>query len=567
MSVYQREYNPKKPKGIENKKAYLVGSGIASLAAAFYLIRDGHMDGKNITIFERKDINGGALDGIGDPENGYIIRGGREMEEHYECTWDMFADIPSLEDPNKTVLDEMKEINDWDPNVSAQRVIKSGGERVPVKTLGLEEKHIKQLTKLFLMKEEDLGAMTVEEFFDPSFLETDMWLLWRSMFAFQNWHSVVEMKRYMERFIHLLPGMTELRDILFSKYNQYDSFVIPLIRWLKEHGVNFVNNTQVIDLDIDITEKEKVVTGIHLIQNGEKKYIKTTRDDLVFVINGSMTENSTLGSMDKAPELNTELGPVWSLWKNIAAKDPAFGRPEVFYENIDKTKWESFTMTFKDSKMADVLRDLTGRDPYSGRVVTGGIVTIKDSNWLMSVTCSRQPHFANQPDNVLVLWAYGLFPDNEGNYIKKKMSECTGEELLRELLYHLGVEGDLMEEIVDSAIVIPAMMPHITSQFMPRVKGDRPEVVPEGSVNLAFLGQFVEIENDCVFTVEYSVRSAIIAVYKLLNLDKKVPEIYPSKYDIRHVINATKTLYSGKPLPGEFFVKKLLKDTSLEDLM
>ncbi|AEX85313.1 oleate hydratase [Marinitoga sp. 1135] len=567
MGSYHLKYHPKKPEGIENKKAYLVGSGIATLAAAFYLIRDGHMDGKNITIFERKNVNGGALDGAGNFEDGYIIRGGREMEEHYECTWDLFGDIPTLEDPERTVLDDMKEINDWDPNVAAKRVIQNRGEKVDTSTLGLKEHHIKQLTKLFLAKEEDLGDLTVEQFFTPDYLETNMWLLWRSMFAFQPWHSVVEMKRYMERFIHLLPGMTELRNILFSRYNQYDSFVLPLVKWLKDHGVKFENNTLVTDLDIEINEKEKVVTGIHIVKDGKEQVIKTTRDDLVFVINGSMTENSTLGSMDKAPELNRELGPVWSLWKNIAAKDPAFGRPEVFYENIDKTKWESFTVTFKDSKMADVIKEITNRDPYSGRVVTGGIITIKDSNWGMSFTFSRQPHFANQPDDVLVMWAYGLFADNEGDYIKKKMSECTGEELLRELLYHIGVEGELMEEIVDSAIVIPAMMPHITSQFMPRVKGDRPEVVPEGSVNLAFLGQFVEIKDDCVFTVEYSVRSAVIAVYKLLNLDKEVPEIYPSKYDIRHVINATKTLYGNKPLPGEFFVKKLLKDTSLEGLI
>ncbi len=569
MGSYQMKYHPKKPEGIKNKKAYLVGSGIATLSAAFFLIRDGHMDGKNITIFERKNINGGALDGIGNLEDGYIIRGGREMEEHYECTWDLFGDIPTLENPERTVLDDMKEINDWDPNTAACRVIQNKGERVDASTLDLSKSHIKQLTKLFLAREEDLKDITVEQFFTPDYLETNMWLLWRSMFAFQPWHSVVEMKRYMERFIHLLPGMPELRNILFSRYNQYDSFVLPLVKWLKDRGVKFENNTLITDLDIEIMDNKKIVTGIHLVKNGKESTIKTGKDDLVFVINGSMTENSTLGSMNEAPKLNKELGPVWSLWKNIASKvkDGSFGNPKVFYDNIDKTKWESFTVTLKDSKMADVLKKITKRDPYSGKAVTGGIITIKDSNWGMSFTMSRQPHFANQPDNVLVLWAYGLFVDNEGNYIKKKMSECTGEELLRELLYHLNIGGKLMEEIIDSAVVIPAMMPHITSQFMPRVKGDRPEVVPEGSVNLAFLGQFVEIEGDCVFTVEYSVRSAMMAVYELLDLDKKVPEIYPSKYDIRHIVNATKTLYGKNPLPGEFFIKKLLKGTSLENLL
>ncbi len=566
MGSYQN-INTLKPEGIENKKAYLVGGGISSLAAAVYLIRDGHMDGKNITILERKNINGGALDGAGNAEDGYIVRGGREMEEHYECCWDLFGTIPSIKNPERTILDEFREINIIDPNESVCRLLHKRGEKADSSTLGLEEKHIKQLSKLFLASEEALGNLTVEQFFDPTFLETNMWLFWRTMFAFETWHSVVEWKRYMQRFMHLLPGMNKLKGILFSEYNQYDSMVLPVVRWLESHNVVFENETLVTDLNMDITQNEKIVTGIHITRNGKEEIIETTKNDLVFITNGSMTENSTLGSMNKAPELNRGAGAVWNLWDNIAKKDNSFGRPEVFHSNIDKTKWESFTMTFKDSKMVDVLKNLTGNDPYSGTGTTGSVVTFKDSNWLMSFTCSRQPHFANQPDDVIVLWAYGLFPDNVGDYINKKMSDCTGEELLRELLYHLGVEEDLIQEITDSAIVIPVMMPYITSHFMPRVKGDRPQVVPEGSVNLAFLGQFTEIEDDCVFTVEYSVRSAITAVYTLLDLEKQIPKIHSSKYDIRVLASAAKALYSDKPLPAESIIKKLLKDTTLEGLI
>jgi oleate hydratase len=137
---------------IENKskKAYLVGGGIASLAAAFYLIQDGHLEGKNITILERCPIAGGSMDGCGNEKDGYIIRGGREMEEHYECTWDLFGQIPSIYEDNKTVLEEFKQLNDRDPNFSTCRVIKSGGEKVDVSSFGLSEGHIKQLLKLLL---------------------------------------------------------------------------------------------------------------------------------------------------------------------------------------------------------------------------------------------------------------------------------------------------------------------------------------------------------------------------------------------------------------------------------
>lgn len=562
-----RNINTDKPDGIEKRKAYMVGSGIASMAAAFFLVRDGRMPGENITIFERKDINGGALDGSGNAEEGYVIRGGREMEEHYECTWDMFSQIPSLKNPGKTILDEFVRINRWDPNKSAARVIHKRGEKADSSTLGLKKRHVKKLSKLFLAREEDLGKTTVQEYFDTSFRNTNFWLFWRTMFAFEPWHSVVEMKRYMLRFIHLMPGMNSLQGILFSEYNQYDSFIRPLMNWLKAKGVNFSNNSLVTDLDMEIGSSEKKVTAIHVVREGQEDKITVGETDLVLVTNGSMTENSSLGDSDRAPELIREPGAVWNLWDNIAKKDSSFGHPLVFHGDIDKTKWESFTVTLKDSKIAGVLENLTGIDPYSGKGATGSVVSIKDSNWLMSFTMSRQPHFENQPDNVLVLWGYGLFPDRKGDYINKKMSECTGHELLRELLYHLNVEGELMEDIVKSAIVKPVMMPYITSQFMPREKGDRPEVIPEGSQNLAFLGQFAEISDDCVFTVEYSVRSAMMAVYGLLNLEKEIPPVYGSRFDIRAVTAAAKTMYSGKPLPGERLIKRFLKNTSLEGLI
>lgn len=567
MGNYER-INTLKPEGIENKKAYLIGGGISSLAAAEYLIRDGHMDGKNITILEQKNISGGALDGSGNAKDGYLARGGREMEEHYECVWDLFGEIPSLEDPEITVLDNFRELNLEDPNYSNCRAIANRGEKLDFSSLGLEKHHVKQLTKLFLVKEESLGATTVKEFFDDSFLETDMWLFWRSMFAFETWHSVVEMKRYMHRFMHLMPGMSKMEGLVFTKYNQYDSMVLPLKKSLEAQGVVFALNTQVTDLDIDITDNKKTVTGIHLKSNGNKEeFIKTSKNDLVFLTNGSMTENTTLGSMDKAPILDRSEGGCWSLWKKVAEKDDSFGNPEVFCSDIDKTKWESFTITAKGPKMRKLIEKFAERKIEPHKTVTGGIITAKDSNWLLSVTVNRQPQFTDQPDDVIVLWAYALFPDKKGDFVKKKMSDCTGRELLQELLYHLGIDEKDMPEYIDNSIVIPAMMPYITSQFMPRVKGDRPQVVPEGSINLAFLGQFAEIKDDCVFTVEYSVRSAIMAVYTLLGLEKNPPEIYPSQYDIRVVANAAKTMYSGRALPAESIIKKLLSNTTLEDLI
>ena len=570
MNNYQR-INPRKPEGIENKRAFLIGSGIASLAAAEYLMRDGHMQGSQITIYEQGSLSGGAMDGAGNPEDGFIARGGREMEAHYECLWDLYGAVPSLEEEGRTVLDEFREINEADPNFSNVRVISNRGEKYRHTDLGLHEKNTHELTQLLLTKEEDLGAQTVEEYFKSNFLETDMWLYWRSMFAFEPWHSVVEMKRYMQRFIHLMPGMSTMRDLLFTKYNQYDSLILPLKKLLESKGVNFVYNTTVTDLEIDIKQDQKMVTAIHLNQNGQDDVVKTTANDFVFFTNGSMTENSSLGDMENAPVLDRSEGAVWNLWKKVAFKDTAFGKPEVFCSDIDKTKWESYTITAKGSKMRKLLESYAEREFLPNKTATGGIITVKDSSWLLSVTVNRQPQFKNQPADTTVAWAYALFPDNKGDFIDKKMSECSGRELLQELLYHFGIDEEDMAAYVDECKVIPAMMPYITSQFMPRVPGDRPEVIPEGSVNLAFLGQFCEIKDDCVFTVEYSVRSAIMAVYGFLNLEKPVPEIYPSRYDIRALAAAVKTMKTDDEgivkKVIESVVKKKLANTTFEELI
>jgi oleate hydratase len=556
----------KKPTGIERKRAFLIGGGIGSLAAAFYLIHDGHMHGNRITIFENLEVLGGSMDGSGDEKKGFLVRGGREMEEHYECSWDLFSHIPTVEDPSRTVLEDLREVNRADPNVAACRLVHKHGEKIDRDTLGLSGQHILQLEKLVMATEEELGAQTIAGYFDPTFFETDMWYYWRSMFAFENWQSLVEMKRYMHRFIHHLPGLSRLRGILFSRYNQYESMILPLQMWLEEQGVNFSLATRVTDLTMDIRPGSKTVTAIHLERGGCAEVIPTTKDDLVFFTCGSMTENSTIGSMDRPAGINRGPGAVWELWKRVAAKDPSFGKPDVFCGDVDKTKWVSFTIACTDSKMANLLRRMTGRDPYSGKLVTGGIMTAVDSSWLLSVTCHRQPHFRSQPRNTIILWAYGLLPDNTGDLIKKKMEDCTGEELLRELLYHMGA-GELTEEIVASSVVIPCMMPYITSQFQPRAKGDRPAVVPADCTNLAFLGQYVEIPGDCVFTVEYSVRSAMTGVYTLLRLDKEPPEVWPSQYDVRVIAKAIKSLNSDKPLFGEGVLRHLLKNTSMDGLI
>lgn len=560
------------PKSYKDSKIYIVGSGIAGMSAAYYFIRDGHVPAENITFLEQLHVEGGSLDGAGNATDGYVIRGGREMDMTYENLWDMFQDIPALEMPAPySVLDEYRLINDNDSNYSKARLIHKLGEIKDFSKFGLGKMDQLAIIRLLLKNKEDLDDLTIEDYFSESFLSSNFWTFWRTMFAFENWHSLLELKLYMHRFLHAIDGLNDLSSLVFPKYNQYDTFVTPLRKVLQSKGVNIRFNVLVKDLDIQSNTDGKVVEALITEQDGKEVKIPIGKDDFVIVTTGSMTEDTFYGDNKNAPIIaidNSSSGQSagWKLWKNLAAKSAIFGKPEKFCSNIEKSAWESATLTCKPSALVEKLKEYSVNDPYSGKTVTGGIITITDSNWLMSFTCNRQPHFPGQPDDVLVLWVYALFMDKEGNYIKKPMPQCTGDEILAELCYHLGII-DQLDDVIKNTIVRTTFMPYITSMFMPRAKGDRPRVVPEGCKNLGLIGQFVETNNDVVFTMESSVRTARIAVYELLNLNKQVPDINPLQYDIRHLLKAAKTLNDDKPFVGEGLLRKMLKGTYFEHIL
>ncbi|MET0954732.1 MAG: oleate hydratase, partial [Cryobacterium sp.] len=427
---YEAFARPRKPEGVDGKTAWFVGSGLASLSGAAFLIRDGHMDGANITILERLKLPGGALDGIKAPKKGFVIRGGREMEDHMECLWDLFRSVPSIEIDGASVLDEFYWLDKDDPNYSLQRVTENQGQDARTDGLfTLSEKAQKEVTKVFLAPREEMEGKRINEVFSADFLASNFWLYWRTMFAFEEWHSALEMKLYLHRFVHHIGGLPDFTALKFTKFNQYESLVLPLYRWLLEKGVTFRFSTEVtdIDFDINISAGRKQATRIHWLTDGEPGSVELSENDLVFTTIGSLTENSTDGDQHTPAGLDEGPAPAWDLWKNIARSDPSFGRPEVFCGNIAESKWESATVTTLDARIPAYIEKIAKRDPFSGKVVTGGIVTARDSSWLLSWTVNRQPHFKQQSPDQIVVWVYSLLVDTPGDYVKKSMQDCTGE--------------------------------------------------------------------------------------------------------------------------------------------
>lgn len=522
----------------KKSKIYIVGGGIASLSAAVYLIKDGGVDGGQIKIFDEAKRMGGSLDAQNlSDSDGYVMRGVRMFEEQaFSCTFDLLSAIPSLTAPGKTLREEFVEFNKVNKSYSKSRLL-IDGEAIDSRPLKLSLGDRLKLAGLLFKSESSLEDVAIRDYFSDPFFTSNFWYEFCTVFAFEPWHSAIEFRRYFKRFIQSFPNIDTLETIEISPHNQYESMVLPIMDWLKKRGVEFIPNTKITDLKFIPDQDKKRVSRINYERDGENGAITVAKNDYVFVTLGSIISNTSLGSMTKPSLLNlTEKSGAWKLWENIAKNNPEFGRPSVFNSNVEKSRWTSFTITFRDPLFFNLIEKFVHK-----KVTSFGGVNLIDSNWLMSAVITYKPYFINQPKEINLCWGFGLRSEEKGNFVKKKMSECTGVEILTELIHHLGFEEHL-GAIIEKAVCIPCTTPYITSHFLPRKISDRPLVVPKSSANFAFLGQYCEIPNDVVFTVEYSVRSAQTAVYSLLGLNKKVPPIYQGMHHAKVLFNALKTI-------------------------
>ena len=568
--TYEAFARPEKPEGVDKKSAYIIGTGLAGLSAEFYLVRDGQMKGEHIHLLEKLDLAGGSCDGRKDVSKGFYMRGGREMDNHFECMWDMFRSVPSIEKPNISVLDEYYWLNKHDPNYSLCRATINCGEDAHTdKLFKLDKKSAMALSKLFITPEKDLENKRIEEVLPDSFWKTNFWLYWQTMFAFQKWSSALEMKRYLCRYVHHIDGLPDFSALRFTKYNQYESMILPLTKYLESNGVKIEYGIDVKNVIFESKQNKKVATQIVYENKGQEKTIDLIEDDLVFITNGCCTDTSCYGDQNNAPDLSViknGKGESWDLWKNIAsqASNGEFGNPDKFCGNVDLTNWMSATIEVSDENIIKHIINICKRDPREGKVTTGGIVTVKDSvdNWYLSWTINRQPQFKSQNKNSILVWVYSLNTNKPGNYVKKQMKECTGKEVCEEWLYHIGIPINEIEKHAKKCNTTTCYMPYINAFFQPREEKDRPLVVPKESINFAFIGQFAETPRDTIFTTEYSIRTGMEAVYTLLNIDRAVPEVWGSKYDVRELLKACYYAVDKKQveeLPLSFAEKQLIK--------
>lgn len=523
---------------------YMIGSGIGSLAAAVYLIRDAKVPGKNIQIMEALDSDGGSLDGAGNASSGFMIRGGRMLNiPTYECLQDIMTEIPSLEFDKFSLEDEFLNYNEEFKTHSNARLVDKNGRRVDVRKMGFSAEDRMDMEKLVLMEtEKSLGAKRIDQVFGKHFFKTNFWLMWQTTFAFQPWSSAAELRRYMIRFMHEFPRIHTLAGVARTAYNQHDSIVKPIVAWLRAHGVKILLGARVVDINFSqVRDGTYVADKIVYMRDGKKRSVAVAPADIVLFTNGCMTDNSNEAGTDTvARYIKDDTAPSFELWRKIADGRPEFGDPDVFCGRVDESMWMSFTTTInKNPRLLDYIQRFSHNYPGGG-----ALMTFKDSAWRLSIVVARQPHFKKQPMDTQIFWGYSLNMFVDGDYVKKPMYKCTGREIMTELMGHLQIPRQNQSDMMRGVICRTSIMPYITSQFQPRRPGDRPNVIPNGYENFAFVSQFVEVPDDVVFTMEYSVRAAQRAVYYLMGVDKDLTPVSKHQYSPRTMLKAFLKLHS-----------------------
>jgi oleate hydratase len=545
------------PKVTPDSQLYIVGAGLSGLATAVYAIQDANIQGKNIHILEELNVTGGALDSKGGSHNKpYSARGARLLDPGAHKAYRAWlARIPSLADQEemeklgentealrnykvkKTLSDELDDFWATHKLDSITRLVGKDQRRIDHFKYGLSLSDRYDMVRLIFTSEEELQGKRIDEFFQPHFFQTNGWYMFSSIFGFQQWHSIIEMRRYVLRFFQTIPTLADLKNTgMNAEYNSYESVVVPTVKWLRTRGVNFDMGCKVTDVDFKPTLDEKTVQKIHYIQNGTAKDITVNDSDFVFISIGSKTADSREGSMHEVPVMErNKIDGAWTLWEKMAKKQPGLGNPFNFTSSIDHSKYIVFNVTSKGKLLENLIMDFTKNKRFGEQ----HMVVFTESPWNLIIHIPWQPFVKNQDKDTIIFMAYALKGDNKGEYVKKAMQDCTGEELLTEMCYQFGFMKEL-PEILKTTECIPFALPYASSQFLPRTNFDRPPVVPDRSTNLALLGEFTEMPEDSVFMVSYSCKSAQRAVYKLLNVNKEITSVHHGTYN---PLNWIKALY------------------------
>jgi oleate hydratase len=515
-------------------RAHIVGGGFGGLAAAALLIRNAELSGTDVTIYEAEERLGGGFFLDGSAESGYNLPGS-VFDKEFRCTFDLLKSIPSARSPSISVTDDFFTFNTTEPYHDRAHIFDRNGRMVHSRRFGLSLGDGLCLARVVLTPEEMLDGRRIEEFFSKEFFSTEFWLLWSTIMGSLPQHSAIEFRRYMNRFLYLFGHLSDMTGVMRTPLNQHQNFIEPLVRWLTPRGVNFLTGAFVQDIGFAPSPDRLTVDRLIYERGGTATSVAVAPEDIVLVTTGSQAADLSAGSMTEVPRPRPT-GRSWALWERLARERKVFGNPAAFFgtARIPDSLWVTFTVTDTGTEFINQIGALT--KSKAGR---GGLVTLKDSGWVLSLSVFHQPEIIDQPKGTSVWWGYGLFPDRIGTFVQKRMDQCTGAEILEETLKQLQFDKQL-DAIMASSICVPCYMPYVNNIWLPRRSGDRPPPVVEGATNLGFIGQYVEVPREIAFTIECSVRTAWDAIHTLLKRGPAPPPVYQGQYDPKGLFDALK---------------------------
>lgn len=524
-------------------KAHIVGGGFGGLAAAGYLIRNAAVPARDITIHEAGPSLGGGLFLTGDAQAGYNLPGS-VFDSNFRCTFDLLSAVPSSSDPAVSVRDEFFAFNQRHPFNDLARLIDRDLRIVHGPRFGLTLGDGWRLARLALTPEARLEGRRIDEYFPPRFFTTEFWLAYSTIMGSLPQHSAAELRRYLNRTLHMFPYISNMANIWRTPVDQYQALVEPLARWLVAQGVGIETDCVVRDLGFAATDAI-TVERIDCVYQGQPATIAVAPEDLVLLTFGSQVADMAVGTMQTPPRLTSE-GRAWELWRRLADGRPEFGNPHAFFgaAHVPDSHWVNFTVTTTGTRFLDRMTALTGN-----RTGEGGLVSLIGSGWLLSLSIFHQPEIIGQPEGTHVWWGYGLFPERPGDFVQKRMDACSGAEILEELLRQLRFDDEL-DAIMASSRCVPCDLPYVNNIWMPRRAGDRPAPVPPGATNLGLIGQYVEMPRDVAFTIEYSARSAWQAIHTLTGRGPPPPPVFQAQFDVAALLAALKLFvlpWTAKP--------------------
>ena len=515
-------------------QAHIVGGGFGGLAAAALLIRNAEMSGADITIYEADELLGGGFFLGGNAASGYNLPGS-VFDKEFRCTFDLLKSIPSARNPAISVTEDFFDFNDKEPYQDKGHIFDRNGQIVHGPRFGLSLRDGLCLARVVLTPEALLDGRRIEEFFSKEFFATEFWLLWSTIMGSLPQHSVIEFRRYMDRFLYLFGDLSDMTGVMRTPLNQHQNFIEPLVKWLTPQRVNFVTGAFVKDIGFAPTPGAITVNRLDYERGGAAASVALAPEDIVLVTTGSQAADMSAGSMTAAPRPQPT-GRSWALWQRLAQGRTNFGKPDTFFgpPRIPNSLWVTFTVTDTGSDFVNQMAALTGSQ--AGR---GGLVTLKNSGWVLSLSVFHQPEIIGQPPGTSIWWGYGLYPDRDGDFVKKRMDQCTGAEILTETLRQLHFDKQF-DAIMASSICVPCTLPYVNNVWLPWSRGDMPPPVPDGATNLELIGQYIDMPSEIAFTIECSVRSAWEAIRTLLKRGPAPPPVYQGQFDLKALWGALK---------------------------